>query len=110
MPDLLRHWRRSRVTRPQGPCVGPTSPEAGYEPETRPAPPSHRWDPWPCGQVTSFSVEAIEALAPPDPPNDNGGPRGLLGGRRRTYGQKATQSPRTRYTVSRNGLSSGPFG
>ncbi|MER6723392.1 hypothetical protein [Streptomyces halstedii] len=32
---------------------------AGYAPETRPAPPSHRWDPWPCGHVTSFSVEAL---------------------------------------------------
>lgn len=36
---------------------------AGYDPETRSAPPSHRWDPWPCGHVTSYSVEAVEALA-----------------------------------------------
>ncbi|MFE6461557.1 hypothetical protein ACFVP0_29365 [Streptomyces cinereoruber] len=27
---------------------------AGYNPETRDAPPGHRWNPWPCGHVTAY--------------------------------------------------------
>ncbi|MFE0824156.1 hypothetical protein [Streptomyces sp. NPDC058847] len=36
---------------------------AGYGPEVRQAPPGHRWDPWPCGHVTSYRTAALVALA-----------------------------------------------
>lgn len=35
----------------------------GYEVDPRPAPPGHRWNPWPCGHVTAFRPEALAALA-----------------------------------------------
>ncbi|MEV7441998.1 hypothetical protein AB0O22_12695 [Streptomyces sp. NPDC091204] len=34
----------------------------GYGPEVNPAPPSHRWDPWPCGHVTAYKTAALTAL------------------------------------------------
>ncbi|MCM8548940.1 hypothetical protein [Streptomyces sp. STCH 565 A] len=36
---------------------------AGYEADPRPAPPGHRWNPWPCGHVTAYSKDALSALA-----------------------------------------------
>lgn len=36
---------------------------AGYNPDVRPAPPGHRWDPWPCGHITAYSQAAADALA-----------------------------------------------
>ncbi|MDX2973473.1 MULTISPECIES: hypothetical protein [Actinomycetes] len=35
---------------------------AGYDPETDPAPPGHKWNPWPCGTITAHSTEAADAL------------------------------------------------
>ncbi|MGW0612040.1 hypothetical protein [Streptomyces sp. NPDC002788] len=35
----------------------------GYEVNLRPAPPGHCWNPWPCGRVTAFELEALAALA-----------------------------------------------
>ncbi|WP_309049981.1 hypothetical protein [Streptomyces sp.] len=35
---------------------------AGYNAETRDAPPGHRWDPWPCGHLTAYKAEALAAL------------------------------------------------
>lgn len=35
---------------------------AGYDAATEPAPPGHRWNPWPCGTVTAHSTEAADAL------------------------------------------------
>ncbi|MEU3507918.1 hypothetical protein ABZ733_08300 [Streptomyces longwoodensis] len=37
---------------------------AGYEVDPRPAPPGHRWNPWPCGHVTAHGSKAIAALTP----------------------------------------------
>jgi hypothetical protein len=28
-----------------------------WSPEVRPAPPSHRWDPWPCGHITAYDAD-----------------------------------------------------
>lgn len=35
---------------------------AGYEVDPRPAPPSHRHNPWPCGHVTAYDTKALAAL------------------------------------------------
>ncbi|MFJ9101162.1 hypothetical protein ACIRJM_22155 [Streptomyces sp. NPDC102405] len=35
---------------------------AGYEVDPRPAPPRHRWNPWPCGHVTVHDVASLDAL------------------------------------------------
>ncbi|WP_329141026.1 zinc finger domain-containing protein [Streptomyces sp. NBC_00670] len=35
---------------------------AGYEADPQPAPPGHRWDPWPCGHVTAHGTESLAAL------------------------------------------------
>jgi hypothetical protein len=35
---------------------------AGYNPDVQPAPPGHRWDPWPCGHITAYSQAAADAL------------------------------------------------
>ncbi|MCX4993814.1 hypothetical protein [Streptomyces longwoodensis] len=35
---------------------------AGYEVDPRPAPPGHRWNPWPCGHVTAHGSKAMAAL------------------------------------------------
>lgn len=36
---------------------------SGYEVDPRPAPPGHRWNPWPCGHVTAHDAAALAALA-----------------------------------------------
>ncbi|MGW1666811.1 hypothetical protein [Streptomyces microflavus] len=36
---------------------------AGYTPRTEPAPPGHRWDPWPCGHITAYKQDAAPTLA-----------------------------------------------
>ncbi|MCC3654726.1 hypothetical protein LIX60_25330 [Streptomyces sp. S07_1.15] len=36
---------------------------AGYEVDPRPAPPGHRWNPWPCGHVTAHDTESLAALS-----------------------------------------------
>ena len=36
---------------------------AGYDAATEPAPPGHRWNPWPCGHVTAHDAAALAALA-----------------------------------------------
>jgi hypothetical protein len=36
---------------------------AGYRPDTNPAPPSHRWNPWPCGHITAYEAAAADGLA-----------------------------------------------
>ncbi|MFD5468868.1 hypothetical protein [Streptomyces sp. NPDC127105] len=36
---------------------------AGYGADPRPAPPGHRWNPWPCGHVTAHDAAALAALA-----------------------------------------------
>ncbi|MEW2451239.1 hypothetical protein AB0896_27400 [Streptomyces parvulus] len=41
---------------------------AGYEADPRPAPPGHRWNPWPCGHVTAHSAAALSALTVTDEP------------------------------------------
>ncbi|MEV4863229.1 hypothetical protein [Streptomyces ossamyceticus] len=43
---------------------------AGYEPRVDPAPPSHRWDPWPCGHVTAYSTAALAALSAQPGPDE----------------------------------------
>lgn len=35
---------------------------AGYDAATSPAPPGHRWNPWPCGTITAHTTEAADAL------------------------------------------------
>ena len=35
---------------------------SGYEADPQPAPPGHRWNPWPCGHVTAHAAEALAAL------------------------------------------------
>ncbi|MFG2679221.1 hypothetical protein [Streptomyces sp. NPDC048392] len=35
---------------------------SGYEADPQPAPPGHRWNPWPCGHVTAHDAEALAAL------------------------------------------------
>ncbi|MGA5486677.1 hypothetical protein ACPCK1_02750 [Streptomyces pseudogriseolus] len=35
---------------------------AGYEADPQPAPPGHRWNPWPCGHVTAHDRDALTAL------------------------------------------------
>ncbi len=35
---------------------------AGYRADPRPAPPGHRWNPWPCGHVTAHDAQALTAL------------------------------------------------
>lgn len=45
--------------------------EAGCSPITHDAPPSHRWNPWPCGHVTAYDEQVASHLgAAPvvDPP------------------------------------------
>jgi len=39
---------------------------AGYCPEVRPAPESHRYDPWPCGHITTYDDQAAAELAQAD--------------------------------------------
>lgn len=36
---------------------------AGYVVDPRPAPPGHRWNPWPCGHVTAHDAAGLAALA-----------------------------------------------
>lgn len=36
---------------------------AGYDADTNPAPPSHKWDPWPCGHVTAYNADALAGLS-----------------------------------------------
>ena len=36
---------------------------AGYQPDVRPAPPGHKWDPWPCGHATAYSEKALAGLS-----------------------------------------------
>jgi hypothetical protein len=36
---------------------------AGYDADTRPAPPGHKWNPWPCGHVTAYSTETLAGLS-----------------------------------------------
>lgn len=36
---------------------------SGYEVDPRPAPPGHRWNPWPCGHVTAYDAAALAALS-----------------------------------------------
>lgn len=36
---------------------------AGYDADTEPAPPSHQWNPWPCGHITAYRTEAADALS-----------------------------------------------
>ncbi|PZT74507.1 MULTISPECIES: hypothetical protein [unclassified Streptomyces] len=36
---------------------------AGYEVDPRPAPPGHRWNPWPCGHVTAHDAASLAALS-----------------------------------------------
>lgn len=41
---------------------------AGHIPDTDPAPPRHRWDPWPCGRITTYGddgPELADALTTP---------------------------------------------
>lgn len=40
---------------------------AGYTPDPREAPPSHRWDPWPCGHITTYDAPAAAELGTPAP-------------------------------------------
>lgn len=35
---------------------------AGYEADPQPAPPGHRWNPWPCGHVTAHGTGALTGL------------------------------------------------
>ncbi|MFF6984254.1 hypothetical protein ACFZAV_42830 [Streptomyces sp. NPDC008343] len=43
---------------------------AGFTAATHPAPPSHRWDPWPCGHITAYDVDTpAESFAAPAPIN-----------------------------------------
>jgi hypothetical protein len=35
---------------------------AGFEADPQPAPPGHRWNPWPCGHVTAHGAAALTAL------------------------------------------------
>ncbi|MFR0351813.1 hypothetical protein [Streptomyces sediminimaris] len=35
---------------------------AGYEADPQPAPPGHRWNPWPCGHVTAHDTQALTDL------------------------------------------------
>ncbi|MBU5946765.1 hypothetical protein [Streptomyces sp. PAM3C] len=35
---------------------------AGYQADPQPAPPGHRWNPWPCGHVTAHDAQALTAL------------------------------------------------
>ncbi|MDV9191582.1 hypothetical protein R6L23_25815 [Streptomyces sp. SR27] len=34
----------------------------GYDVDPRPAPPGHRWSPWPCGHITAHDAAALAAL------------------------------------------------
>ncbi|MEU3256137.1 hypothetical protein [Streptomyces sp. NPDC006997] len=36
--------------------------DAGYQADPQPAPPGHRWNPWPCGHVTAHGTHALNAL------------------------------------------------
>ncbi|NUP42350.1 MAG: hypothetical protein HOY76_36295 [Streptomyces sp.] len=35
---------------------------AGYDVDPQPAPPRHRWNPWPCGHVTAHDADTLTAL------------------------------------------------
>ncbi|MEV5368964.1 hypothetical protein AB0N12_06325 [Streptomyces albogriseolus] len=35
---------------------------SGYQADPQPAPPGHRWNPWPCGHVTAHDAQALTAL------------------------------------------------
>ncbi|WP_435215850.1 hypothetical protein [Streptomyces sp. bgisy034] len=43
---------------------------AGFEADPQPAPPGHRWNPWPCGHVTAHDAKALTALTAVDTQQD----------------------------------------
>ncbi|MEV6124893.1 hypothetical protein AB0M23_31035, partial [Streptomyces sp. NPDC052077] len=46
---------------------------AGYDADPQPAPPGHRWNPWPCGHVTAYDAAALTALTAAQPAPGPGG-------------------------------------
>ncbi|MCX4622822.1 hypothetical protein ACF09G_12965 [Streptomyces albogriseolus] len=47
---------------------------AGYQADPQPAPPGHRWNPWPCGHITAHDAQALTALTAAEAQQDGAQP------------------------------------